>query len=203
MAKNVEIKVRKWKGDIIMASMSEELLNVLTNEMTIYKKLNDYALEKKTYLIKSKIDNIMEITEKEQILITELKKTERKREDVLSDLKDALGDSELTLGKLVKRLPDQDKKKFVDIKSKILDEVEKLRAINKQNEILISEGLNMTEYTLNAIQGSSMLDQNSYGKEVGAYGRLVEKISEDKRFRLTCNFSYNARNEWMMVSSIQ
>lgn len=153
-----------------MASMSEELLNVLTNEMTIYKKLNDYALEKKTYLIKSKIDNIMEITEKEQILITELKKTERKREDVLNDLKDALGDNELTLGKLVKRLPDQDKKKFVDIKSKILDEVEKLRAINKQNEILISEGLNMTEYTLNAIQGSSMLDQNSYGKEVGAYG---------------------------------
>ena len=49
-----------------MASMSEELLNVLTNEMTIYKKLNDYALEKKTYLIKSKIDNIMEITEKEK-----------------------------------------------------------------------------------------------------------------------------------------
>lgn len=154
-----------------MASMSDELLMVLTNEMTIYKKLVGHAEEKKNYLVKNKIDNIMEVTEKEQILITELKKFERQRESVLNDLKVALNDSELTLGKLVKRLPDNDKKKFVDIKIAILDEVEKLRAINKQNEMLISEGLNMTEYTLNAIQGYSMLNQNSYGNEVGAYGQ--------------------------------
>ncbi|MCQ2978721.1 MAG: flagellar protein FlgN [Clostridia bacterium] len=153
-----------------MASMSDELLNVLTNELTIYSKLANFANEKKTFLVKSKVDKIMDITEKEQILITELKKQEKKREEVLNDLKVALNDKDLTLGKLVKRLPDNDRKKFVDLKSSILDEVEKLRMINKQNELLINEGLNMTEYTLNAIQGYSMMNENSYGKEVGAYG---------------------------------
>lgn len=152
-----------------MASMSEELLMVLANEQIIYQKLATYAQEKKGYLVKSKVDKIMELTEKEQILITELKKAERKREEVLNDLKVALGDNELTLGKLVKRLPENDRKRFVDLKSAILDEVEKLKKANKQNELLINEGLNMTEYTLNAIQGYSMINENSYSNGASAY----------------------------------
>lgn len=153
-----------------MASMSDELLNVLANEMTIYKKLTAHAEEKKKCLIKNKVNDIMDITEKEEILLTELRRFETKREGILDDLKIALNDETLTLGKLVKRLPDSEKKKFVDMKSFILDEIEKLRDLNKQNEMLINEGLNMTEYTLNAIQGYSMMNNNSYGNEVRAYG---------------------------------
>ena len=153
-----------------MAGMSSELLMVLTNEMTIYGKLTMYAEEKKGYLIKSKIDKIMEITEKEQILITELKKAERKREEILTDLKDVLNDKELNLSRLIKRLPEDERKRFVDLKVALLEQVDKLKAINKQNELLINEGLNMTEYTLNAIKGHSMMESNSYAREIGGYG---------------------------------
>lgn len=153
-----------------MASMSEELLMVLTNEMTIYKKLSEYAKNKTQSLVKNKVDEIKEITDKEQILISELKKVERKREEIITDLKDVVNDKDLTLSKLVDRLPENERKNFVELKSSILDILDELRKHNKQNEALIKEGLNITEYTLNAIQTPNRMETNSYTREVGGYG---------------------------------
>ena len=153
-----------------MASMSEELLMVLTNEMTIYKKLSEHAKNKTQSLVKNKVDEIKEITDKEQILISELKKAERKREEILTDLKDVMNDKDLTLSKLFSRLPENDRKRFVELKSSILDVLDELRKYNKQNEALIKEGLNITEYTLNAIQTPNRMETNSYAGEVGGYG---------------------------------
>ncbi|MCQ2749254.1 MAG: flagellar protein FlgN [Clostridia bacterium] len=153
-----------------MAAMSEELLNALSNEMAIYKKLNEHAAEKTEHLVKNNMDKVKEITDKEQILLQELTKAERKRADIVETLKDIFGDPDLTLSKIAQRLPSEERKRFVDLKISIVEVLDSLKDRNRQNEMLIKEGLNITEYTLNAIQsqGNRMMN-NSYGNEVG-YG---------------------------------
>lgn len=153
-----------------MAAMSEELLNALSNEMSIYKKLTDHASEKTGYLVKNNMDKVKEITDKEQILLQELAKAEKKRTDIVESLKDIFGDPNLTLSKIAQRLPSEERKRFVDLKISIVDILETLKEKNKQNEMLIKEGLNITEFTLNAIQTqNNRMQTNSYGGEVG-YG---------------------------------
>lgn len=153
-----------------MAAMSEELLNALSNEMAIYKKLKDHAEEKTECLVKNNMERVKEITDKEQILLQELAKCEKVRVDIVESLKDIFGDPDLTLSKIAQRLPSEERKRFVDLKISIVDILESLKEKNKQNEMLIREGLNITEYTLNAIQTQgNRMQANSYGNEVG-YG---------------------------------
>ena len=103
-------------------------------------------------------------------MLQELAKCEKVRVDIVESLKDIFGDPDLTLSKIAQRLPSEERKRFVDLKISIVDVLEALKEKNKQNEMLIREGLNITEYTLNAIQTQgNRMQANSYGNEVG-YG---------------------------------
>lgn len=152
-----------------MASMIQDLITVLSNEQLQYDNLVKYAALKKDCLIKNNVKELNDITNKEQIIMTEIKRYERKRKDVMENLRIVLNQNGMTLSSIADRLKDEDRGALLKIRDNLVNTVEQLKILNTQNAELINEGLKYTEYTMNAIKGPSRED-NSYANELN-YGR--------------------------------
>lgn len=164
-----------------MASMTQELITILSNEQIQYDNLLRYANEKKDCLINNKLNELGDLTNKEQIIITELNRSEKKRKDIIESLGIVLNKDNITLSEIAKKLPESDKEALLKIKENLLNTVDKLKELNRQNTELITEGLNFTEYTLNAMQGPSR-DNNSYANELNyERGKVTVRYFDSKR----------------------
>ncbi len=151
-----------------MASMTEELISILDDEKENYIELLRHSKDKRKSLIDNKIDELQVLTNKEQIIITKLNRCEKKRTDIVDSLAAVLNLKSMTVTDIQEKLPKDDAGLIDKIKLEMLSIIDDLREVNKQNELLIQEGLNYTEYTLNVMQGPTQ-ESNSYGREIG-YG---------------------------------
>ncbi len=150
-----------------MAAMTSELITVLNDEMKIYDELIIYAQNKKAELIRDDIEEISKITNAEQRIITTLKKLEVRREEITRNLKTVLNDYRLTITTLIDKLSGEDKEALIHLKDGMMEKVGKLKEINEQNSVLITEGLTITEFSLNMLQGP--VSENSYANEVNQH----------------------------------
>ena len=101
-----------------MASLMDDLLDVIEQEEKHYRKLIGLSTDKKNAIIKGDIRTLEEITNEEQDVTSILKNLETKRSGVLADMADVLGqDAEtLTVRKMIDLLEKQpnEQKKLSD-----------------------------------------------------------------------------------------
>ena len=74
-----------------MASIINELVDVLNEEKDFYQSLTEIAKEKTPVIIKGNIDELQKITEKEQPIVENLQVLEKKRAQIMDDAADVLG----------------------------------------------------------------------------------------------------------------
>lgn len=157
-----------------MASLIEELVDVLEKEADYYQQLIPLSKVKTQIIVQNDVMTLQEITEKEQLIIEQVNNLERKRVEIMDNIKIVINrkSASLNLKTLLGLLDNQPKEQheLSVLHDKLNISINQLIEINNRNKELIQESLEMIEFNMNVIQGSKMiLGDNSYTKNAGQY----------------------------------
>ena len=132
-----------------MASLMEELLDVLGKEEKQYQELITLASEKTDAVVQG---NIEHLTTREQDAASVLLNLSNKRNRVLTDMATVLGQSpeEMTITKMIGYLNKQPKEQeaLTRQRDRLLEAGAKMQQLNRQNEALLKQALEMVEFDL-------------------------------------------------------
>lgn len=139
-----------------MASLMEDLLDVLEKEEKQYQDLIALGQEKKQAVIKADIATLEQITAKEGDAASVLQNLAKRRTGVLNDMATVLGKEpgEMTITKMIGYLDGQpeEQQKLIEIKKKLLATGNKMITLNQQNEVLLKQALEMVEFDLTLLK---------------------------------------------------
>lgn len=157
-----------------MASLIEELIDVLDKELDIYQQLIPISNEKTQIIIKNDLAALQEITDKEQWAVDQISVLEHKRETIMTNIKIVINQKAeaLNLKTLIHLLESQPKeqKALSILHDKLNTVIRQLKEINLRNQALIEQSLEMIEFNLNVIQSTKMYPgNNTYTKDAAQY----------------------------------
>lgn len=148
-----------------MASLIDELIDILDKEHEIYNQLIPVAREKTQIIVSNDTVTLQEITAKEQESVDKITALENKRTRVMEDIRVVLGikDDNLTLSALIGLLGQQQKEKrsLSLLHDKLKEAVNILVDINNRNKSLIQQSLEMIEFNMNFLQSTRMSPGNN------------------------------------------
>ncbi|TCT14013.1 FlgN protein [Natranaerovirga pectinivora] len=148
-----------------MASLIEELINTLSEELDSYNQILEVTNAKTDIIIRGDVSALQEITEKEQNIAGRLARLEKKRESHIEDISLVINinSKELSLTKLVELLKGQEKerKELMDINNQLKETIEELQNRSEQNKALINQSLDLIDFTINAIRTSRVAPQTA------------------------------------------
>lgn len=165
-----------------MASLVEELINVLEQENEIYIRLSEYAQQKRQILIDADIEALEKLTVLEQDASDELLSKSNKQVSILKDIANVLGkdSSDITVTKLIGYLETQPEyqKKIIVARDNLLKIAGELKQKNNLNEILLNQAMEMTEFDITLFKSmrqapeTANYDRNAYntGSLLGGSG---------------------------------
>ena len=135
-----------------MASLVEELINVLAEEESIYKKLTEYGEKKRQIIIDADIPELEKLTDLEQQASDELLTKSNKQIALLGDIATVLGktDEKMTVTRLIGYLDKQPdiQSKLTDTRDSLLDTADQMQKINDLNSQLLAQAIEMTEFDI-------------------------------------------------------
>lgn len=165
-----------------MASLVEELVSVLEEEEKLYRKVFEYGVQKREILINADVPALEKLTNLEQLASDELLSYSNRQVQSLRDIATVLGknDEQMTVSKLIEYLAGQPdiQKKLQQARDRLLDTANKMREINQQNEILLKQAIELTEFDLTLFRSmrqapeTANYDKNAYntGSLLGSSG---------------------------------
>ena len=135
-----------------MASLVEELLDVMALEEKKYEDLYALSQEKRGYVVHRQIPQLEEITTREQNVSSDLKNLENKRVRILSDMSVVLGheDEMLTVTGVIGLLSKQPKEQEAlrGARDRLVRAANRMQVLNEQNEKLLQQALEMVEFDM-------------------------------------------------------
>lgn len=135
-----------------MASLMEDFIDVLEKENEEYERLTELSTEKRQIIINGDVPALEDMTGKEQEITSNLKNLENKREQVVKDMAIVLSKKpeELTITNMIAFLDKQpeEQQKLQDIRERLKATLTKMADINTQNEILLTQAMEMVEFDL-------------------------------------------------------
>lgn len=147
-----------------MASLIQDLIDILEQEQDIYNQLLPVVREKTQVIVKNDTVALQEITAKEQGAIDKVTALENKRIRVMEDIRTVLGRTDrMDLSTLIGLLDTKQKEKRIlsELHDKLKQTVNILVEINNRNKILIQQSLEMIEFNLNFLQSTRMSPGNN------------------------------------------
>lgn len=157
-----------------MASLIEELINVLEQEQEVYQQLVPIAEEKTNIIVKNDLNALQEITGKEQNAVDMLNVLERRREEIITNIGTVINRKPETLDmktliQFMEQQPNEQKALSV-LHDNLKRTIQRLVEINNRNKSLIQESLEMIEFNMNFIQSTRMSPgNNTYTKGASQY----------------------------------
>ncbi|TCK93377.1 FlgN protein [Natranaerovirga hydrolytica] len=165
-----------------MASLMEEMVNTLSEELNYYKQLLELAKTKTKVIVDNDTEQLQQLTEQEQILASRLLRLEKKREEKIQDIALVINKSpdELTLNNLIALLKGQEKEQDAlnAIREDLVGTMAQLKVVNNQNQELINQALDYIDFTINAIRTSKSLPQTA---SYEGRGTVAEHQTNDNR----------------------
>jgi len=135
-----------------VASLVDELISVLCEEEKFYTVLLECAERKTQILIEANIPELEKLTEKEQVNSDMLLALGNKQVQLLNDIRTVLGKKgeKLTVTNLIGYLGAQPQvqKKLTTARDNLISTATKLQEKNKQNEILLKQAMELTEFDI-------------------------------------------------------
>ena len=157
-----------------MASLLENLIDVLDKENAEYEKLVVLAEEKTPTIIKGDVEGLSKITEDEQ----GIQGMEKQRIKVLADIANVVNRDVETLKlidliQMLEKMPEQ-QKKLKDIHERLKETTEKLRLLNDKNQLLLADKLDMVDFNLNMIRAMKSAPQTAnYTRDAYTNGEVL------------------------------
>lgn len=139
-----------------MASLMENLMDVLEEEQTVYEQLLQLSMKKTPIIIKGDTVALQQITDEEQDVIDKINHLDKKRQEVMKDIANVMNKDVDTLRiiHLIQMLEKRpiEQKRLSSINDRLKETVDKMRRCNEQNKLLIESSLEMVAFDLNLIQ---------------------------------------------------
>ena len=148
-----------------MASLLENLIDVLDRENVQYEKLVVLAESKTPVIVAGDIENLGKITEDEQEIVGIIQGMEKQRDKFLADIANVVNRDVETLKlidliQMLDKMPDQ-REKLEGIQKRLRATIDKLREVNDRNQMLLAERLDMVGFNLNMIRAMKSAPQTA------------------------------------------
>ena len=155
-----------------MASLIDELVEVLDQENSEYEALISLSTEKTSTIIQNDIRQLQIIMDREQSVVDKVNMLEKQREDTVRDICKVLHvePEELTVKVLIDLLKKQpeEQKRLQDVHTRLRKTLHEMVRLNENNQALIRESMEILEFEMNLVKGLKMAPEtNNYTK--GAY----------------------------------
>lgn len=161
-----------------MASLVEELVNVLEAEKQIYTTLVGYEERKKDVLIAADVATLEEITTKEQLAGDDLIAYSNKQIQILKDIATVLGrtDGKMTVTRLIALLDTQPKvqEQLTEARDSLLTAANQMKTLSDQNAILIRQAIELNEFDMTLFKSLRQAPETAnYDKSAYNTGSLL------------------------------
>jgi len=152
-----------------VASLIEELMSTLENEISEYKSLLELSEKKTPILVSGDMEQLRILTDEEQAVADRIVALDAKRASVTRDIADVLNTDvdSLKLSVLVDILKKQpeESKRLADIRDRLQSVVHSVKMVNDNNRELIKTSLDIVEFDLNLIKSMRQAPEtNNYGR---------------------------------------
>lgn len=169
-----------------MASLVDELTNVLCKEEQLYTALLDCAERKTQILIEGNIPELEKLTAEEQEKSDQLLAFGNKQVQLLNDIKTVLGKREerLTVTTLIGYLGSQPQvqAKLSTAKDNLILSANKLHEKNQQNQILLRQAIELTEFDITLFKSMRQAPETAnYDKNAINTGALLGNSGFDAK----------------------
>ncbi|MDO4303352.1 MAG: flagellar protein FlgN [Bacillota bacterium] len=155
-----------------MASLMENLIEVLDQESSEYENLLGLSMKKTPVIVAGDTEELAKITDEEQNVVNKISRLEQKRQEVFIDIANVINKdvTTLMLSDLVDMLSarPEEQQKLARVHDRLRNAVHEVKRVNSQNKILIENALEMVEFDMNMLQAMKTAPETAnYNK--GAY----------------------------------
>lgn len=155
-----------------MASLMENLIEVLDKESSEYEVLLELSVKKTPIIVSGNLEELQKITDEEQNVVNRINHLEQKREEVINDIANVINKDVkiLKLGNLIQMLEKrpEEQQKLAVVHDRLRNAVYHMQRVNEQNRELITHVLGMVEFDMNLLQAMKAAPETAnYNK--GAY----------------------------------
>ncbi len=155
-----------------MASLMENLISVLQEESTEYKRLLELSMEKTPIIVAGDLEGLQHITDEEQNVVARISHLEVRRTEVTQDIANVLNKdvTKLKLADIISMLAQRpvEQNQLAEAHDELKNVITQMVQVNEQNRDLIQQSLEMVEFDLNLIHSMKSAPQTAnYNK--GAY----------------------------------
>lgn len=170
-----------------MASLIDELIDVLEKENTEYESLLELGLAKTGIIVRNDTDELSRMVEKEQLVVDRIMALEKKRTEVSNDIAEVLNKDvkTLTLGRLIELLGSQVKERdaLISIHDRLSLTMKRMVEVNERNAALLNEAMDMLQFEMNLLHGMRRgPETNNYDKNAYISGNYtLPNTSFDKK----------------------
>lgn len=161
-----------------MASLLENLIDVLDSENAQYEKLLVLAESKTPVIVSGDIESLGKITEEEQEIVGKIQGMEKQRDKFLADIANVVNRDVETLKlidliQMLDKMPDQ-QQKLEGVQKRLGATITSLREVNDKNQMLLMERLDMVDFNLNMIRAMKSAPQTAnYTKNAYTNGQSL------------------------------
>ena len=161
-----------------MASLMDDLTQVLENETVAYKKLTELSEELKEALIASDVPSVERLTAAQEDVSNGIQSLEHRRARIMNDIAVVLNKKpeELKVSALEESLSGQPElqEKLATIRMELKQTMEELKRVNHTNQTLLRQSMELLEFDLNLFRSMRQAPETAnYNKSAVNTGDLL------------------------------
>lgn len=161
-----------------MASLMENLMDILEQENNEYKMLLDLSMKKTRIIVANDVAALSAVTEEEQKQVDRINALDKKRTIAMQDIANVMNmDVEtLKLGKLIEMLAGRpaEQRRLTEVKDALHETTQNMARINAQNKELLENALELVEFDLNIVRGLKAAPETAeYNRGAMSAGNLM------------------------------
>lgn len=169
-----------------MASLVEELVNILEAEEKVYQTMIAYSVRKRDVLVAANISELEEVTALEQLKSDELISLSNRQIQVLSDIATVLGMNQgrMTVSRLIGCLGSQPQvqEQLTAARDRLIEAADKMKSLNDENIILIQQAIELNEFDLTLFKSLRQAPETAnYNKSAYNTGTLLGSSDFDAK----------------------
>ncbi len=167
-----------------MASLMENIVEVLEQENKEYQTLIKLSEEKTPVIIRGDLESLNRITEAEQVIVERIQKLEKDRIRTMKDISEVTNfKADIKLGDLITMMDKhpEEQSRLRDLHDRLKETMNRMKRVNEQNRDLLQNSLEMVQFEMNLLQSLKTAPETAdYNSNAYANGTIMG--SGTKRF---------------------
>lgn len=169
-----------------MASLMDDLTDVLDAENKLYKKLLVFADEMKDAVIKGDVPKVEEISAAEENVTNDIQVLEGKRIHIMKDMAAVINVdvNSLKVAELENTLSSQPelKERLRRVRTELKNTMMALKAANDMNQVLLKQAMELLDFDLTLYRSTKQAPQTAnYGRNAYSTGELLGQRGFDAK----------------------